>query len=41
MHITDAQKNQYRNEGYFILENAMTPAQLEGLREECQRYIEA
>lgn len=41
MHITEAQKEQYRQEGYFILESVMTDEQLEGLRAECQRYIDA
>lgn len=40
MHITEAQKEQYRTEGYFILESVMSDAQVEGLREECQRYID-
>ncbi len=40
MQISDAQKQQYRNEGYFILERVMTTDQLEGLRDECQRYID-
>lgn len=40
MQITDAQKQQYRNEGYFILESVMTPDQLQGLRDECQHYID-
>ena len=38
--ITDEQKQQYQEEGYFILENAIPPEQLEILREECQRGIE-
>lgn len=40
MLITPEQIQQYRQEGYFILERAMTDEQLEGLRAECQRYIE-
>jgi len=40
MLITPAQKEQYQKEGYFILENAMTQEQLDGLRQECQHYIE-
>ncbi len=40
MHITDAQREQYRNEGFMILENVIRPDQVEGLREECQRNID-
>ncbi len=40
MYVTEAQKEQYQTEGYFILESVMTAAQLEGLRAECQRYID-
>ena len=40
MQITPSQIDQYHNEGYFILENVMTDAQLAGLRTECQRYID-
>lgn len=38
--ITPEQIQQYRKDGYFILEKAMTDEQLEGLRAECQRYID-
>jgi ectoine hydroxylase-related dioxygenase (phytanoyl-CoA dioxygenase family) len=38
--ITDQQKQQYAEEGYFLLENVIPPAHLTMLREECQRYIE-
>jgi len=38
--ITEAHKQQYREEGYFILERAIPPAQLEMLRRETQRFIE-
>ena len=40
MHISEEQRAQYRNEGYFFLENAIPADQVEGLREECQRYID-
>ena len=40
MQITQTQIDQYHQEGYFILENAMTDEQLDGLRTECQRYID-
>jgi ectoine hydroxylase-related dioxygenase (phytanoyl-CoA dioxygenase family) len=40
MQITDAHIQQYRQEGYFILENVMPPAALADLRAECQRYID-
>lgn len=38
--ITPEQLQQYRKDGYFILEKVMTNEQLEGLRDECQRYID-
>jgi ectoine hydroxylase-related dioxygenase (phytanoyl-CoA dioxygenase family) len=41
MHISHTQKEQYRTEGYFILESVIPADQLEGLRVECQRYIDA
>lgn len=40
MTITDAQKQQYREEGYFILERAIPAEHLEMLRAECGRFIE-
>lgn len=40
MQITPQQIEQYRTEGYFILENAMTDEQLTGLRDECDRYVQ-
>ena len=39
MHIAEELRNQYRNEGYMFLENAIPAEQIEGLRQECQRYI--
>ncbi len=39
MHISEEQRCQYRNEGYMFLENAIPHEQVEGLRDECQRYI--
>ena len=38
--ITSEMIEQYHQEGYFILESAMTDEQIEGLRQECQRYID-
>ncbi len=35
--ITDAQKEQYQEEGYFILESALDDAMLEYIRAECDR----
>ena len=35
--ISDAQKQQYIEEGYFILESALDDAQLEYIRGECDR----
>jgi len=37
--ITKAQKQQFHSEGFFILESVMPPHVLDGLREECMRYI--
>jgi len=37
--ITEAQKKQYQDEGYFILERVIPDAHVEMLREECARYI--
>jgi ectoine hydroxylase-related dioxygenase (phytanoyl-CoA dioxygenase family) len=39
MQITPQQVEQYHSEGYFIFENAMTAAQLDSLRAECDRYV--
>lgn len=38
--ITDEQKRQFRQDGYFILENAVPAEHLEILRDVCARYIE-
>lgn len=38
--ITEAQKQQYRDEGYFVLERALSDEQLEVLQGECQRFID-
>jgi ectoine hydroxylase-related dioxygenase (phytanoyl-CoA dioxygenase family) len=40
MDIPEAQKAQYREEGYFILERVIPEEDLEVLRAECQRYID-
>jgi len=40
MQITAEQIEQYQRDGYFVLERVMSDAHLEGLRTECQRYIE-
>lgn len=37
--VTDAQREQYQREGYFILERVIPEADLEGLRAECGRFI--
>lgn len=39
--ITDAQKRQYRDEGYFVLESVIPPQHLQALRDECRRFIDA
>ncbi|MDE2798123.1 MAG: phytanoyl-CoA dioxygenase family protein, partial [Gemmatimonadota bacterium] len=38
--ITEAQKQQYRDEGYFILEAVIPEHHLELLRDECQTFID-
>src|SRR5205823_6650446 len=38
--VTDEHKRQYQQEGYFILERAMSPEVLETLRGECQHFID-
>jgi ectoine hydroxylase-related dioxygenase (phytanoyl-CoA dioxygenase family) len=38
--ISDAQKQQYREEGYFILERVIPAEHLEILRRECGRFID-
>ena len=38
--VSAGQREQYRREGYFILERVMDEESLEGLRQECQRYID-
>ena len=38
--ISSEQTEQYREEGYFILENVVPEVHLNMLREECQRYID-
>jgi len=40
IHITEQQKEQYREEGYFILERAICDEHLELLRGECQFFID-
>lgn len=37
--ITDQQKKQYQDEGYFILERAIDPDMLQMLREECSYFL--
>ena len=39
MIISEAQREQYRRDGYFLLECAIPPTVLEGLREECGRLV--
>ena len=38
--VSAAQMAQYRSEGYFILERVIGEESLDGLRQECQRYID-
>lgn len=37
--VTPQQTEQYRNQGYFILESVIPQDQLQGLREECERLV--
>lgn len=39
-HITSAHARLYREEGFFVLENAVPSTDLEALRGECQRFID-
>jgi ectoine hydroxylase-related dioxygenase (phytanoyl-CoA dioxygenase family) len=39
--ITDAQKQQYINEGFFVLENMISPQELQEMRTECDHLIKA
>jgi ectoine hydroxylase-related dioxygenase (phytanoyl-CoA dioxygenase family) len=38
--ITTAHTHRFRDEGYFIVEDALAPSDLETLRDECQRFID-
>jgi hypothetical protein len=38
--ITDKQKQQFRDEGFFLLERALSDEQLQILRDECARFID-
>jgi len=38
--ITDAQKRQYREQGYFLLESVIPPRHLAALRGECRRFMD-
>ncbi len=38
--ITEDQRRQYREEGYFVLPRAMPEAYLETQRDECQRFVD-
>ncbi len=40
IHITAAQKEQYHEEGYMLLENVIPPPHLQMLRDEGQRYMD-
>ena len=40
MLITEEQIQQFRTEGYFILEGVIPTEVVEGLRSECQQYID-
>ena len=40
LHITSDHVRQFRNEGFFVLERAVPPSDLETLRGECQRFID-
>jgi ectoine hydroxylase-related dioxygenase (phytanoyl-CoA dioxygenase family) len=38
--VTTEQTQQFRDEGFFVLERVVPPADLEALRNECQRFID-
>jgi ectoine hydroxylase-related dioxygenase (phytanoyl-CoA dioxygenase family) len=38
--VTTDQTQQFRDEGYFVLESVVPPTDLEALRSECQRFID-
>jgi ectoine hydroxylase-related dioxygenase (phytanoyl-CoA dioxygenase family) len=38
--VTPDQAQQFRDEGYFVLEGVLPPTDLEALRDECQRFID-
>jgi ectoine hydroxylase-related dioxygenase (phytanoyl-CoA dioxygenase family) len=38
--ITTAQARRFRDEGYFVVEDALPPTDLEALRGECQRFVD-
>jgi ectoine hydroxylase-related dioxygenase (phytanoyl-CoA dioxygenase family) len=40
LHISDQQKQQYREEGYFVLEEVIPDQHLQILRDECQYFID-
>jgi hypothetical protein len=40
LRVTDEQRRQYREDGYFILPRAVPDEQLEMLRGECQHFID-
>jgi len=40
MHISEDLLAKYRRDGYFLLENAIPLPALEGLRQECHRYVD-
>lgn len=39
VHITEEQKNQYKEQGFFILNNAIPEKELETIRSECQNLV--
>src|SRR5271163_4494194 len=39
--VTDKQKQQFKDEGYFILERCIPEEHLEMLRDNCQEFIQA
>ena len=40
LHITSEHARQFRDEGFFVLEDAVPPGDLDTLRGECQRFID-
>lgn len=38
--VTERMQQEFEAEGYFVLESALTPAQLDAMRDECRRFMD-